>query len=178
MSEQISDLDVEPWLRGLPASGGTRGTVHPVAAHTIYTFQQTQEELARYTSGLETAVWAPCDPLPTLGFQIRHITGSVDRLTTYLEGLPLAQRQLSELERERVPGPALTDLLQAMDHRFAAAESIVRLIPPSIYLHARVVGRRRLPTTVAGLMIHISEHTQRHLGQAVLTAKLLRARSS
>jgi uncharacterized damage-inducible protein DinB len=36
---------------------------------------------------------------------------------------------------------------------------------------AREVGRRRLPTTVIGLLTHIAEHTQRHVGQAITAAK-------
>jgi len=38
-----------------------------------------------------------------------------------------------------------------------------------------VVGRMRLPTTVIGLLVHIAEHTQRHVGQAISAAKLVRA---
>jgi uncharacterized damage-inducible protein DinB len=33
------------------------------------------------------------------------------------------------------------------------------------------VGRKRLPTTVGGLLTHIAEHTQRHVGQAISAAK-------
>jgi hypothetical protein len=33
------------------------------------------------------------------------------------------------------------------------------------------VGRKRLPTTVIGLLTHIAEHTQRHVGQAIGAAK-------
>jgi hypothetical protein len=37
------------------------------------------------------------------------------------------------------------------------------------------VGRKKLPTTVIGLIVHLAEHTQRHVGQAVSAAKLARA---
>lgn len=36
------------------------------------------------------------------------------------------------------------------------------------------MGRKKLPTTVMGLVIHIAEHTQRHVGQAITTAKFAR----
>ncbi|MEP6714465.1 MAG: DinB family protein, partial [Terriglobia bacterium] len=36
----------------------------------------------------------------------------------------------------------------------------------------RRVGRQQLPTTVIGLLVHIAEHTQRHVGQAISAAKL------
>jgi uncharacterized damage-inducible protein DinB len=35
------------------------------------------------------------------------------------------------------------------------------------------VGREQLPATVAGLLIHCAEHTQRHVGQMVTTAKVV-----
>ena len=34
------------------------------------------------------------------------------------------------------------------------------------------MGRKRLPTTVIGLLTHMAEHTQRHVGQAIAAAKL------
>ncbi|SPE40016.1 conserved hypothetical protein [Candidatus Sulfopaludibacter sp. SbA3] len=36
------------------------------------------------------------------------------------------------------------------------------------------MGRKRLPTTVIGLLTHIAKHTQRHVGQAIVTARLAR----
>jgi hypothetical protein len=36
------------------------------------------------------------------------------------------------------------------------------------------VGRARLPSTVFGLLFHVAEHTQRHAGQAITTAKIVR----
>ena len=38
---------------------------------------------------------------------------------------------------------------------------------------SRAVGKRGLPTTVAGLLVHIADHTQRHVGQAITTGKIL-----
>jgi uncharacterized damage-inducible protein DinB len=37
------------------------------------------------------------------------------------------------------------------------------------------IGRKRLPTTLAGLLVHAAEHTQRHVGQAITTAKVIQA---
>jgi uncharacterized damage-inducible protein DinB len=38
----------------------------------------------------------------------------------------------------------------------------------------RYIGKKRLPSTVLGTLVHVAEHTQRHLGQAITTAKLAR----
>jgi len=42
-------------------------------------------------------------------------------------------------------------------------------------LEPRTVGKKALPSTVAGLLVHIAEHTQRHVGQAVTTSKVVAA---
>jgi len=37
----------------------------------------------------------------------------------------------------------------------------------------RGVGRKQLPTSVGGLLVHVADHTQRHVGQAVTTTKIV-----
>jgi hypothetical protein len=53
--------------------------------------------------------------------------------------------------------------------------SRIQAFSPDEYNAPRTVGRAALPTTVGGLLIHCADHTQRHVGQAVTTAKLLLA---
>lgn len=163
-------MSTEPWLRG-PIDD-----LHPVAAHLLYTFTQCREELAQWTPGLESRVDEPVDPLATLGFHLRHLTGSIDRLTTYLEGRSLDECQMQYLREEKTSRLPWPDLLAALHAQLDRTAAIVRDIPAERYLEPRSVGRQGLPTTVAGLIIHLSEHTQRHLGQAILTARLLRSR--
>ena len=38
----------------------------------------------------------------------------------------------------------------------------------------RAVGRDRVPSTVGGLLFHAAEHTQRHVGQLLVTSKVVR----
>ena len=42
----------------------------------------------------------------------------------------------------------------------------------STLLEARGVGHLQLPSTVLGLLFHAAEHTQRHVGQIVTTARI------
>jgi uncharacterized damage-inducible protein DinB len=160
----------EPWLRGpIP-------DVHPVIAPILYSFQQAREDLATHAAGLTIEqIWATPHGLGSLGFHIRHIAGSTTRLTTYLEGNQLSGEQLAELRAEPEPGASVPDLLAGMERSFAHAEAVVRALNPSDLSAAREVGRKRLPTTVIGLLTHIAEHTQRHVGQAISAAKLARA---
>jgi uncharacterized damage-inducible protein DinB len=52
----------------------------------------------------------------------------------------------------------------------------IQAFDASLFERIRVVGRKQLPTTVAGLLVHVADHTQRHVGQAVATAKIVMAR--
>jgi len=56
----------------------------------------------------------------------------------------------------------------------ADAARRVKAISPDSYEAPRGVGRKMLPTTVGGLMVHCAEHTQRHVGQAVTTVKVVK----
>jgi len=51
----------------------------------------------------------------------------------------------------------------------------IRTIDAATIHEPRYIGRKRLPTTVLGLLVHIAEHAQRHLGQAITTAKMLKS---
>ena len=147
----------------------------PLIGPALYGFQQVREDLAKHAEGLsEAQVWARPHGLAPLGFHIRHIAGSVDRLTTYLEGRALDRPQIVALGTEMQAGASLGELWQDLERSLERSEQVIRSIDPSTLAEPRWVGRRRLPTTVMGLLTHIAEHTQRHLGQAISAAKLAR----
>ncbi len=159
----------EAWMRG-PIPG-----VDPLLAPILYSFQQAREDLARWTQGLTTAeLWAKPHGFGSVGFHVRHIAGSTDRLMTYLVGEQLSQEQLAFLKSEHDAGASRDELLNALARVFQRAETVVRSLDPARLAEARGVGRKRLPTTVIGLLVHISEHTQRHVGQAISAAKWAR----
>ena len=150
--------------------------VEPLVAPVFYSFTQVREELAHYTEGLTTEqVWRQVNSLPTLGFHLRHIAGSVDRLMSYLMEAEISPEQIVYLKSEGEPGASLDDLLAGVDAAFAKAESQLRTIKADDIHAPRYIGRKRLPTSVLGLLVHVSEHTQRHLGQSITTAKLMRS---
>ena len=158
----------EPWLRGpIP-------DVDPLVAPILYAFQQAREDLAHYTAGLTPVqLWATPHGFGSVAFHIRHITGSTDRLMTYLQGRELSSAQLAALQaEEHADGLSRVELLEELDRVFQNAEAVVRSLDPARLGDVRTVGRKRLPTTVIGLLTHIAEHTQRHVGQAIAAAKL------
>lgn len=159
----------EPWLRG-PIPG-----IDPMVAPLFMSFQMAREDLARHTHNLTfQQLWKEWDGIGSVGFHLRHIQGSVDRLSTYLEGRLLTDRQMTFLAQESDPGPVLVDLLVGIDQALARCEQIVRGLGAGELQEPRFVGRKKLPTTVIGLVVHIAEHTQRHVGQAIVTAKFAR----
>ena len=157
----------EPWLRG-PIEG-----VHPLTAPILYAFTQAREDLAKFTEGLTVEqIWRTPHGFGSAGFHILHIARSTDRLMTYLAGRELSPAQMEALQEEKSP-PRLDreELLNTLDRALREAESLVRAIDPATLDQARTVGRMRLPTTVIGLLTHIAEHTQRHVGQAISACK-------
>jgi hypothetical protein len=111
-----------------------------------------------------------------VGFHVRHAAGSLDRLFTYARGEGLSEEQRTFLASEAEPGspPAqaaalAVDFERQVDHAFAQ----LRATPGSTLLEARGVGRLQLPSTVLGLLVHAAEHTQRHVGQIITTAKIV-----
>jgi uncharacterized damage-inducible protein DinB len=110
-----------------------------------------------------------------VGWHIRHIAGSTGRLMTYVQGRQLDDAQMAALRAENdATGPSRSELLAQLDAAFADAGQVVRSLDPAALADPREVGRKRLPTTVIGLLTHIAEHTQRHVGQAISAAKLAR----
>jgi uncharacterized damage-inducible protein DinB len=158
----------EPWLRGpLP-------DVHPLVQPIFFSFAQVREDLAKHVAGLtREQVWRRAGGT-SLGFHLKHLAGSVDRLTTYLFGGELSKQQLHALGEEANGNESADQLLELVGDALNHSEERLRGLDADRLYEARSVGRKSLPTTVIGLLTHLSEHTQRHLGQAVTTAKILR----
>jgi len=143
-------------------------------APILYAFQQAQEDIARHTEGLSLEqIRATPHGFGSVGFHVRHIAGSTSRLMAYLQGRALTAAELRTLSTEHdAAGAGRDQLLELLDSAFRDAEAVVRAIDPVILAEPRTVGRQHLPTTVIGLLTHIAEHTQRHVGQAIAAAKL------
>ena len=110
---------------------------------------------------------------PSLAFHLRHIARSLDRLLTYAEGRALNAEQLAALKAELDPGAIRSDLWSEVKEAIRQSAARIRAIDVNELGQVRSVGKRRLPTTVAGLLVHVADHTQRHVGQAITTAKLV-----
>ena len=148
--------------------------VHPLVMPVFFSFAQVREDLAKHTHGLtDGQVWTSVGGA-SAGLHLKHLAGSVDRITTYLLGSQLTEEQLAGLRQESVPDIGLERLLAMVDHSLRDSEERLRSVDPDRLYDARTVGRKGLPTTVLGLIVHLAEHTQRHLGQAITICKVIR----
>jgi hypothetical protein len=160
----------EPWMRGiLPA-------LDPVAGHLLRASEQIREDLERAIAPLNgEQLWARPRGMTSAGFHAKHLAGSTERLCTYLEGRPLSAEQLAAISSEGVGKETAADLIAAVEQSLARYEKIVRALDPAHFGDIREIGRKRLRSTAIGLAIHIAEHGQRHVGQAISAAKLVTA---
>jgi hypothetical protein len=110
-------------------------------------------------------------------FHVKHAMGSLDRLFTYARGESLSQAQLETLAGEKpMDVSALTpdQLGREFSAAIARAQDQLRATKESELLTVRLVGRAQVPSNTIGLLFHAAEHTARHVGQLVTTAKVVR----
>ena len=169
MSES-KQMTPEPWLRG------TLRDVAAVPRSVLHALELAQEDLDKWCRPLtsEQLTASPCGLSP-VAFHLRHIARSMDRLLTYAEGGRLQEAQVVALRSELAPGSLHDTLFAELDAAFARSGERVRGLASGDLEAARVVGEKLLPTTLGGLLVHLAEHTQRHVGQAITTAKLVAA---
>jgi uncharacterized damage-inducible protein DinB len=160
----------EPWLRG------TLTDVAPVPRAVLHALQLAKEDIERWCGSLSDDQFnsQPCGIAP-LAFHIRHIARSIDRLLTYAEGRQLTEEQIASLKGEFDGGATGSELLAELRAAFEKSVERIRALDATRLSDAREVGRRRRPTTVGALLIHVAEHTQRHVGQTITTAKIVTA---
>lgn len=161
----------EVWLRGpLP---GILPALQPVA-HALL---QAREELNEIMHDFPAALlWVRPAGMASAGFHLQHMTGVLDRLFTYANAQMLSETQLNWLAAEgKIPErPVTTDeLVQYFNRQVAHAIASIGATPGAHLFDARGVGRAQIPTTVMGLMVHAAEHTMRHLGQLLVTVKVV-----
>jgi len=164
----MSGAYIEPWLRG------TLTEVDAVRRQVLHALELAVEDVEKWCAGLTDAEMnaRPFEIAP-VAFHLRHIVRSLDRLLGYAEGAQLSEAQMAGLRSELDGGASAAAVLAEFRAGMAAAAVRVRAILPDSYEALRGVGRKMLPTTVGGLMVHCADHTQRHVGQAVTTVKVV-----
>ena len=166
----LSESRPEVWLRGpLP---DYIDELQPVA-HSLL---QVREEIEAASPLPPEKLWARPGGAASVGFHLKHLAGSLDRLLTYANRrqLSAAQRQLLADEGQSGNPPDRPDtLVRAAQLAIDRALNQIRTTPLCTLDEAREVGRDRLPSTVLGLLFHAAEHAQRHSAQIITTVKVI-----
>jgi uncharacterized damage-inducible protein DinB len=168
----------EPWLRG------THADVPAAGRAVLHALELSLDDLTKWTAGLTDAeVHAQPLGLTSIAFHLRHIARSVDRILTYAEGGQLSAEQLAALKAEQGGAgqdgegnlKSLAELLAGVEISFSDAADRINVLATADLNTPRFVGRKQMPTSIGGAMIHVADHTQRHTGQVVTTAKVIKA---
>lgn len=162
----------EVWLRG--AIPNIPPLLQPVAHSLLQCRNEVRAAMPELSSD---QIWAHPGGAAAIGYHIRHAIGALDRLFTYARGEQLSSAQLAALAAENrldETRPANEQLITAFDAAVDRALEQLQATDDATLIEPRVVGRGRLPSSVVGLLFHAAEHTQRHVGQLVTTAKVVR----
>jgi uncharacterized damage-inducible protein DinB len=160
----------EPRLRG------TLEEIPAVPRGVLHALELAREDLERWCDPLsEDELNARPGGIASVAFHLRHIARSLDRLLTYAEGRPLNGEQIAALKTELDPGAKRGDVFDELSAALANGMDRIRMIDAAKLEEKRSVGKKGLPSTVGGLLVHVADHTQRHVGQAITTTKIVRA---
>ena len=160
---------LEVWLRGpLP-------DIPPHLQGIAHALLQAREEVFALTADFpDDLLWERPGGVASVGFHLQHLRGVLERLFTYARGEQLSETQLEMLKAEGETAPLSTkNLYEAFSEEVEWALAELRDVDEESLLEAREVGRRRLPSTVLGLYTHAAEHTTRHVGQLLVTVRVL-----
>jgi uncharacterized damage-inducible protein DinB len=161
-------MATEVWQRG-PVPG-----FDPYLMPVVHSLMQVQEDVDGLASRIAPGhLWTRPGGAASVGFHLRHIAGSTDRLLTYARGEALTAEQIVAARREADDTPSLGVIITEVRAALGRALEQIRATPRESLLSERKVGRAGLPSTTLGLLFHAAEHATRHAGQAVTTAKIL-----
>jgi uncharacterized damage-inducible protein DinB len=161
----------EPWLRG------TLMDVAAVPRAVLHALELAQEDVTRWCGHLTDAeLNARPEGLAPVAFHLRHIARGIDRLLSYAEGEQLSDEQIAALTAELDGNATRDELFAELAAALARGAMRIRRFDADRLQEPRQVGTKRLPTTVGGLLVHVADHTQRHVGQAITTSKIVVAR--
>ena len=164
--------ELEYWQRG-PVDG-----VPPLLQPVAHALLQSLHEVGQAVEGLAyDELEARPANVASVGFHLRHLPGMLDRLFTYARGETLSDAQMRSLSEEGQPSPDHTAeaLLGRYRDQVDRCLEQLRRTDESELTEPRYVGRKRLPSTVQGLIFHGAEHAQRHTGQLLVTVRIVRA---
>jgi uncharacterized damage-inducible protein DinB len=162
----------EVWLRGPIAN--IPSLLQPAAHALLQAREEVNEVMNEFPDQL---LWIKPANAASTGFHLQHLASVLDRLLTYAQGQMLNEQQLATLKSEGDPHLTIAkaaELVQRFNKQVDIAIGILQQTNEQTLTERRLVGRAQLPSTVLGLLFHAAEHTMRHLGQLIVTVKVVK----
>ena len=161
----------EYWLRG--PLRGINSFLQPVAHALLQAKHEVNEILTGFS---EELLWEKPAGAASPGFHLQHLSGVLNRLFTYAKGQMLTPEQLQSLNEEGIKKHSITleELIKNFSQQVDESIEQLKLTEEKTLNDFRGVGRAQLPSTVLGLLTHAAEHTMRHVGQLLVTVKVLK----
>jgi hypothetical protein len=165
----------EVWLRGpvenIPA------LLQPVAHALLQSNEEAQVIMENFP---EKHLWQRPAGVAPPAFHLQHLTGVLDRLFTYAKEQSLTDEQLHYLSIEGDPEKSslkVSAMLNAFHKQVNLSLKQLSETNPGVLTHKREIGRQKIPTTLIGLYVHAAEHTMRHIGQLLVTVRVIKSNS-
>jgi uncharacterized damage-inducible protein DinB len=170
MAENPTELEV--WQRG--PIDGVPPLLQPVAHALLQAVEDIEKEMAGFPL---TLLWSRPAQVASVGFHLKHARGVVDRLFTYARAEMLSENQMQFLKRETEADDTESVEKLVNDFRMQVSLAIdqLRTTEEATLNEKRGIGRKQIPTTIAGLLFHAAEHVQRHVGQLIVTSRILKS---
>lgn len=163
----------EVWLRGPIA--GYPDLLQPVVHAVLQAHEEIQELMLDFPFEL---LWEKPAGMASPGFHLQHIVGVLDRMATYAKAESLSSEQFNYLKSEGIVNIEFSTatLIENLEQQIKIFLDFISQVDVSTLGDFREIGRAKLPSTVGGILFHAAEHTQRHLGQLLVTVKVLQKR--
>ena len=164
----------EVWQRGplenIPA------LLQPVAHALLQALEELHDMMNTFP---EKLLWEKPAGVASPAFHLQHLTGVLDRLFTYARKELLTPVQLHALSIEgnqQETSSSMMELIELFNKQVDLSIHELSTVNIDMLTEVRTVGRKLIPATLIGLYVHAAEHTMRHIGQLLVTVKMLKCR--
>jgi hypothetical protein len=100
----------------------------------------------------------------------------LDRLFTYARKESLTPVQLHALKiegDEQNTSSSMKELIEMFNKQVDVSIDELSKVNVDTLPEIRTIGKKLIPTTLIGLYVHAAEHTMRHIGQLLVTVRVL-----
>ncbi len=161
---------MEAWLTG-PVTN-IPGLLQPVAHSLMQSAKEVKAIMANFPQ--EKLLIKPAG-MASVQFHLLHLKGVLQRMLAYADDRQLSDNEFNFLQNE-TSEELLTvgDLLEDIINQVELVLNYLKFTDHKTLTEERFVGRKKLPSTKIGILFHAAEHTQRHIGQLLVTAAIVK----